>query len=82
MKTCRARICELVALAGQTVQVIEDLPGVLEAPLDRKNLVRLRSKLVGFELSYGDFAALIRRYSASKIKPDRRQVVEDLQVEA
>jgi hypothetical protein len=33
------------------------------------------------QLAHGDFAALLRRYSALKTKPDWRQLVEDLSTE-
>jgi hypothetical protein len=33
------------------------------------------------ELAHGDFAALLRRYSAMKSKPDWRQLVTDLKAE-
>jgi hypothetical protein len=34
------------------------------------------------DLAHGDFAALLRRYSALKTKPDWRQLVADLNLEA
>jgi hypothetical protein len=34
------------------------------------------------QLAHGDFAALLRRYTAMKTKPEWRQLVEDLRTEA
>jgi len=43
---------------------------------------QLRIGLTGLKLTHGDFAALLRRYSAIKGEPDWKQLVADLKWEA
>jgi hypothetical protein len=54
----------------------------LGAKVTRSQESALCAAFRNLELAHGDFAALLRRYSAMKSKPDWRRLVEDLTTEA
>jgi SpoVK/Ycf46/Vps4 family AAA+-type ATPase len=66
----------------QAVLVARDLINVLGGKMTSSQESALRAALRSTDLSYGDFAALLRRYAALKLKPDWRRLVEDLKLEA
>ena len=66
----------------QACEVALDLMGVLRAELSKESRGLLRIALAGTKLSHGDFAALLRRYTALKTKPGWEQLVADLKKEA
>ena len=64
-------------LAGGLALAQEDELKQSEGPIEEMQI-----RLAGSKLAHGDFAALLRRYSAIKSKPDASQLVADLKVEA
>jgi hypothetical protein len=66
----------------QAVLVASDLINVLGGKLTSSQESALCAALRNTELSHGDFAALLRRYTALKVEPDWRRLAEDLVTEA
>ena len=65
----------------QACEVAFDLLELLKVELSKDGRGQLRAALTGMNLCHGDFAVLLRRYSALKIKPDVRQIIADLKWE-
>jgi transitional endoplasmic reticulum ATPase len=68
--------------AEQALEVAADLMKVLRVKLTAEGKEELLIGLAGLDLSHGDFAALLRRYSALRSKPDGQQLLKDLKWEA
>ena len=68
--------------AEQACEVALDLLAVLDVKLSPTKRSQLRHKLTALRLSYGDFAALLRRYSALGSKPEWQELAADLKSEA
>jgi hypothetical protein len=54
----------------------------LRMKLESEDKDELMLGLAGLKLSHGDFAVLLRRYTALKSKPDIQQLLKDLKWEA
>ena len=54
----------------------------LRVKLSAEDKAGLLPELSGLKLSHGDFAVLLRRYTALKSKPDAPQLIKDLKWEA
>jgi len=63
-------------------EVAFDLLEVLKVEPSKDGRGQLRNSLTGMSLAHGDFAVLLRRYSALRTKPDVRQLAADLKWEA
>ena len=59
-----------------------DLMKTLRVKLTAAKKEDLLAGLADLELIHGDFAVLLRRYSALRIKPDSQQLLKDLKREA
>ena len=65
----------------QALQMALNLLSILGGKLTRNDKEKLFPGLDKFELSHGDFAALLRRYSVLKSVPDAGTMIQDLQFE-
>jgi hypothetical protein len=68
--------------AEQALEVAVDLTKKLRVRLKNEEKKELLAEFTGLKLSHGDFAVLLRRYSALKAKPDSQQLLKDLKWEA
>jgi SpoVK/Ycf46/Vps4 family AAA+-type ATPase len=66
----------------QATEVALDLLEILRVELSKESRVQLLDALSGSKLAHGDFAALLRRYTALKTKPEWATLVADLKTEA
>ena len=66
----------------QSLEVAVGLLKVLRVKISRGPKDELLAGLADLKLSHGDFAVLLRRYTAMKSKPDTRQLLKDLVWEA
>ena len=66
----------------QAALIAIDLLEALGGKVTKSQESALCAAFRGLELAHGDFAALLRRYTAMKVKPDWRVLVEDLRTEA
>jgi SpoVK/Ycf46/Vps4 family AAA+-type ATPase len=67
--------------ADQACELALDLMDVLKVKLGKEERSQLRAALASTRLAHGDFAALLRRYSALKSRPTWLQLVTDLKTE-
>ena len=65
----------------QACELALDLMEVLKVKPGKEERSQLRAALGKLELAHGDFAVLLRRYSALKTQPTWRQLVTDLKAE-
>ena len=66
----------------QALEVGIDLMKTLRVKLKSEDKDELMLGLAGLKLSHGDFAVLLRRYTALKSRPDIQQLLKDLKWEA
>ncbi len=67
--------------ADQACEAALDLLELLKVKMAKESRGQLRICLTGMKLTYGDFAVLLRRYSALRTKPGWEQLVADLKSE-
>jgi SpoVK/Ycf46/Vps4 family AAA+-type ATPase len=66
----------------QALELAVDLMKTLRVKLTNAKKEELLAGLADLELAHGDFAVLLRRYSALRTKPDCQQLLTDLKSEA